>query len=68
MQCKFNLLIRTALERLQDKCAKENKFVEAELCKQRLEYFKNLEKEKLLENVKERHKKAVRLCFIRWNN
>jgi hypothetical protein len=53
------------LERLQDKCAKENKFVEAELCKQRIEYFKNLEKEKLLENLKERHRKAVRFFFYK---
>lgn len=40
---------------LQDQSAKSNKFVEAELCKQRIEVFKNKEKELLLDELKQNH-------------
>lgn len=40
---------------MQDRCVKNNKFVEAELCKTRIEQFKKKEQEKLLEELKNYH-------------
>jgi len=44
---------------MQAKCAASNKFVEAELCKQRIEVFKKKEKEKYFEELKQRHVNEV---------
>lgn len=40
---------------MQEKCARSNKFVEAELCKQRIATFKKKEKEKVIEQIKQYH-------------
>lgn len=40
---------------MQDECAKANKFVEAELCKQRIQVFKNKLKDKIAEEIKKVH-------------
>ena len=55
---------RVLLEQMQDKCVKSNKFVEAELCKQRIQVFKKKEKEKYYEELLKRHKEQVNLFFI----
>lgn len=49
---------------MQDKCVKQNKFVEAELCKQRIDFFKKKEKEKFYENLVQRHKEEVSYIII----
>ncbi len=40
---------------MQNECAKANKFVEAELCKQRIQVFKNKLKDKISEEIKKVH-------------
>ena len=44
---------------MQNQCAKQNKFVEAELCKQRLVVFRQKEKDKILEEVKQAHQEQA---------
>ena len=44
---------------MQDQCAKSNKFVEAELCKQRIEAFKKKEKERMVEQLKQMHEEQT---------
>lgn len=48
---------------MQEKSVKQNKFVEAELCKQRIDYFKKKEKEKHHENLIKRHKEEVSVIY-----
>ena len=43
------------LENMQNECAKANKFVEAELCKQRIQVFKTKLKDKISEEIKKVH-------------
>lgn len=52
---------------MQDRCAKQNKFVEAELCKQRIETFKKKEKEKLLDELKLKHQEQMNQLDIEKN-
>jgi len=42
---------------MQNKCVASNKFVEAELCKTRIEQFKKKEKQKLLEELRNHHER-----------
>jgi hypothetical protein len=49
---------------MQEKCASSNKFVEAELCKQRIQVFKKKEKEKYYEELLKRQKEQVRFLFF----
>lgn len=50
------------LENHLKKCAKENRFVEADLCKTKIAKLKEIEKEKLYERLLERHERTV--CIV----